>query len=353
MRIKHVTNEVAHIWAHQTYAKHGAAENNARHGNLYFDGDTIYSYGAHFPIARHVIAKDGKPTILFTTRSYSVTTAGHIREVRGAIPHGVRVLNVERPDQTPDSAVLDSIQVEIDAANIEARNYRAKVGARHAALQLEGLVARANAISQAFKLRRKFKVPADWAAVRAEGDRLAEEHGAKVEARRAQEAARHAARNAAQIATFDAVYAAWKADGTLPEELPDLPWSARGDREVQIEELGAAKNAVELDAWKAGTSNDISFLGYGGKAYLRLNPADPAVVETTKRASVPTAHVVRALPLVLGIIRAGKTWATNGHTIHIGAYKLDEIEADGTVRAGCHTFTRAEIERFAEVLGVK
>lgn len=56
-RVKQVypTNEIPHLWAHKT-------QSNARNaqGNLYFDGDTIYSYGSHFAIARHVTNKSGK-----------------------------------------------------------------------------------------------------------------------------------------------------------------------------------------------------------------------------------------------------------------------------------------------------
>jgi len=42
------TGEIPHLWAHRTQE-----EARNRQGNLYFTGDTIYSYGSHFPIARH------------------------------------------------------------------------------------------------------------------------------------------------------------------------------------------------------------------------------------------------------------------------------------------------------------
>lgn len=68
-------SDIAHLWAHQTQSK---ARNSA--SNFYFNGDTIYSYGRHFPIAKHVSGK-----ILFTERSYSNTTSKHIAVVRQAI----------------------------------------------------------------------------------------------------------------------------------------------------------------------------------------------------------------------------------------------------------------------------
>ena len=56
-------------------------------GNFYFDGDTIYSYGSHFPIARHVKGKGGTSAVLFTTKGYSATTAQHKAIVASACRH--------------------------------------------------------------------------------------------------------------------------------------------------------------------------------------------------------------------------------------------------------------------------
>ena len=64
---------LAHVWANrsQEYAR-------TANGNFYFRSDTIYSYGNHFPIARHV---DG--VVLFTTRDYSVTTSAQVTSLAG------------------------------------------------------------------------------------------------------------------------------------------------------------------------------------------------------------------------------------------------------------------------------
>lgn len=54
-------------------------------GNFWFDDGTIYSYGRHFPVARHVRAVGGGPPfVLLTTRTRSNTTAKHVRAVRNA-----------------------------------------------------------------------------------------------------------------------------------------------------------------------------------------------------------------------------------------------------------------------------
>jgi hypothetical protein len=82
--MRHVVSEseVAHLWASQ-------AQDSARVacGNFYFDGAVIYSYGRHFPIAKHVTNSNGEKAVLFTTSSYSNTTAKHIHAVRHACNH--------------------------------------------------------------------------------------------------------------------------------------------------------------------------------------------------------------------------------------------------------------------------
>lgn len=88
MKLVHKPDMVAHLWANQSQAE---ARNAG--GTFYFHGDTIYSYGGHFPIARHAMHK-GKHAILFTTRSYSVTTSSHISMVRHAIKRDSNVFHV-------------------------------------------------------------------------------------------------------------------------------------------------------------------------------------------------------------------------------------------------------------------
>ena len=91
-RVKHVysTGEIPHLWAHKTQA----TAHNPQH-NLYFEHGTIYSYGSHFPIAKHY-QNSTRACILFTTGRNSVTTAGHIHSVRMAIPGSVPVFDVPR-----------------------------------------------------------------------------------------------------------------------------------------------------------------------------------------------------------------------------------------------------------------
>lgn len=87
-------SQVAHLWANQL-------QDNAKNSghNFYFSGDTIYSYGSHFPIAKHVENEAGVKAVLFTERSYSNTTAKHISVVQSAASHK-NIIYCSRPDAT-------------------------------------------------------------------------------------------------------------------------------------------------------------------------------------------------------------------------------------------------------------
>lgn len=61
--------EIAEVWIKQEQY-----EGKTRENRMFFEGDTIYSYGYHFPIAR--IDKE-HGVILFTNKNYSQTTTGH------------------------------------------------------------------------------------------------------------------------------------------------------------------------------------------------------------------------------------------------------------------------------------
>lgn len=81
--MKKVVNKetVAHYWANKLQS-----EARTPTHNLYFYNDTIYSYGGHFPIAKHV-ERNGQNKVLFTLRTYSNTTAKHISVVSYASSH--------------------------------------------------------------------------------------------------------------------------------------------------------------------------------------------------------------------------------------------------------------------------
>ncbi len=59
----------------------GATTGNNSNRSLFIEGDTIYSYGKHFPLAR----RNADGTFWVNPDKYSVTTSKHQGMVRGAI----------------------------------------------------------------------------------------------------------------------------------------------------------------------------------------------------------------------------------------------------------------------------
>lgn len=144
-------NAVAHNWAHKT----GKCTKGF---NVFYEGDTIYSYGYTSPIARHAVDAHGKPCILVTTRGYSVSTAKHKTYVRRAIPDGVTVHMVDNVLEFSSATTQKAIHKENYSAMLESINESLSKASRartYASMHMndsEITREQANAYSKAFKL---------------------------------------------------------------------------------------------------------------------------------------------------------------------------------------------------------
>ena len=305
-RKKHVfdTGEIPHLWAHRTQE-----EARNRQGNLYFTSDTIYSYGSHFPVARHVVNDAGERAVLLTTATYSVTTSSHCSAVRSAIPSGIRVFHVPNvcygrysgSEVTADDHAgnLADYAERIDkhvVTSARARSSYAKEWNREHAARLR---------DEAIAYCAFFGLPVPNIPEVPELDSEALTDIRKREAKRASE----------------------KAEQTKRE---------RAEALVRQQEL--------ITKWRAGLYS--GFL-YDVPAMLRF---DGDEVVTSRGARFPISHAKRALAFVRKIHESQKAYVRNGHTIHLGPYALDRIEPDGTVKAGCHVVSWKEIERIASAL---
>jgi hypothetical protein len=295
------SEQVAHLWAHKTQPEARSGGRN----NFYFEGDIIYSYGRHFPIARHVTNKRGDNAIMFTTQDYSVTTSGHKRMVNGAISPGVPVFYVNRPEHEPHVGQLDEIQERINQVTLKAE--RAK---SHKDFYLSDQAAEIRQFKEFAAFigsRRKPVIPGDkWLK---EQKRLA-----KVQADKDREARK-----------------------------------ARERRAVIEREVLQEQQKEQFESWLsgAGVSFPYAYRNNPGD-YLRLEGDE---VVTSRAARVPAEHVRKVAPLVVSLIEAGKTYQHNGHSIHLGEYIIDSIDEAGSLRVGCHTFKKEEVLRFVKVLG--
>lgn len=287
MKTVYTNSELPHIWAHQK-------QDHGRSSTMSFSDRTIYSYGRHFPIARHVTNKDGAPAVLFTTNSYSVTTAKHISFTRRAIPAGIPVFYTKHVNHTPRPDILEEYQAAVDCFMLDASKSRTRTGylltlahEKHAA---------GNACAEFF----------GWK------ERLAPMPG---------------------LGEYQVRAAAQRAAAKIAKEKADL--------------LQAMRFKKQLTEWLG------FFPAYADPAfqYGRIIETEAGEqIETTQGARIPADHARKALPFVLAIIDAKKTWQENGHAIHLGNYRLNRIDEAGTLHIGCHRIQAQEVKRFAELL---
>lgn len=298
--MRHVvsTDEVPHLWAHQTQD----SARNAK-GSLYFKGDTIYSYGDHFPIARIVENAAGVKAVLFTTRDYSVTTSRHKGMVWSAIPFGV--FQVTSPDNTNFDAIFNDYETRI---RLGAKAVLRARGRAEGKLQaVDRLVHEANRFAEFFGLSRRAIVPPEI-------------DSAEFRAKAADWARRQNGINARRYATIQ----------------------ARRERQRDLRRQG---QQATLNAWLAGEKVPVPWGLHN--IYLRIEGNE---IATTRGARFPVSHAIRAIPLIRRVKESGEPYKRNGHTVHLGHYAIEEIDKDGNVRAGCHFVENAEVERIAALL---
>ncbi len=394
-RERHVfpTSEIPHKWAHQTQ---GDARNPQN--NLYFKGATIYSYRDSWPLARiyykkrgaewhlknsanvclnetqRAMATDRGILVLTNSEKYGNTTAGHQSAVNRAASHlpciAVPEVLIEgawrgNPHERNLKHLTDLAAAELKRAQRALTEWRASSSCRISRAALED----AARYMTFFGIRRKAPAVPEAAYVAAvERARAIENPDPVRDARKIkqreqrrtkmQEALRAAFDNySAQVATynaalktaFDALPAAadpatyWREHGRWPD-VPhvDVP----RPQYIGYKETRKFRNA----------GFDLPEVGYyiGGRSD---RPADVLLrvdgeqIETSMGARVPLA----AAPMVWLLVnrekeKGGRDLRGGLSRIKIGDYPIDRIDADGTLRAGCHVIKYDELERMARQL---
>ena len=284
-------NTVAHLFANQS-------QSNARTpgtGSLFFEGDTIYSYGRHFKIAKHVTNDKGENAILFTERSYSVSTAKHISTVRNAV-HG-NIISVSTLDGYGTESVFQAWynQGEAIAAKLKtARKPEIYLN------QLNNLKYTVSRYAQFFG----YEIPSDLFYVL---NIVNKEQFAGLEAAK-KEAAEYAAE--------------------------------RLKREKAKETDG------QIIRFREFKSNEVRARGYGVD-YLRFN-AETNRVETSQYIQIPAAIAQNFYRTVLDTISAGG--CLNCNISLMDRYDVKEITKQYIV-VGCHKIEIKEIKALTKKLG--
>lgn len=370
-RVKQVfeTERVPHLWAHRTQE---SAKNAG--GNLYFVGDTIYSYGSHFAIARHVVdnatKRKPKSAILFTTREYSVTTAKHLQMVRHAIPPNVPVFNVSDPAtvgphfEYEATAYLRQIELHVKAASETRIRETTRLERVEKA---QKLIDECLAFCKFFGLKHpKFpKLPKiDQTKLETTRRSLADRR-AKIDAKREVERKAYAEAHAREVAE-------WEASGICTHTPKHDLYSKYQCEFQRKDDEWAEKSAEIIQAWRDGNAPTSQLCNaYSLPVMLRvLQDAQTHMhsVETSQGVTVPVygpTGAARLLRFVQALYEAKREYQCNGHTEHIGQFAVDSFKPavltaspdDASVpewilTAGCHRIAYSEIERVADAINL-
>lgn len=308
--------EVAHLWANQS-------RESARGSHFYFEGPTIYSYGPHFPVAR-VHSRAGRRLVLFTTYTYSVTTAKHCCYARSACSHLpiVHVPHID-PGKSEHGTNLEYLQAQLAQCGTQAMRR-----ARELAVQRDA--DRAARVHRAivdymafFGIRRKAPPMPGFAD--------AFERACRIEN---PDPKSRDKRERARAAKAQAEYAR--------RRLAELAREFAGPNYATM----AARTNWRLN----GAFMGASFMGYAIHSPVMLRLSGD-VIETSQGARVPVAEAPKVWSLVRAVRERGVEFVRRGlSSARIGEYPLDRIDADGTVHAGCHVIPYSELASMARAL---
>lgn len=307
---------VAHVWAQQN--QETGRSNN---GNFHFTGDTIYSYRT--PIACFAETVTGKKVALVTSNRYSVTTScKHMPAVTRALDHKyfcVPVIMGERhahgaEDHRKNLAHLVNIYINMVAKLKRQRDPVSEY--QNEALTLAAVAAADYASAFGLPLPA-LNSDADLFAISVHRtERDARNNTPQAKAARERAAARKAEKLRELIG--DPI-AAWR-KGVMA-----YPFGLTRDQKRQVEAIL--------------------------REHVLMRVSGEEIV-TSLSARFPVEHGKKAFAFILERRMRGLAWERNGHSIHLGNFSIDRIDANGDVRAGCHFVKWEEIERMARELGL-
>lgn len=155
MRHVYPTNEIAHLFAAQSQEE---ARNPGKKPNFYFTGQTLFSYGPHYAVARLFPRKKpldntpaGRYVAVINASKYSVTTAKHQFLARNALRH-YTCFEVEDAPETPEACVAALVEsthrwaVDALAPRIKPETKRAREQSANARYQLARTLAGATGV---------------------------------------------------------------------------------------------------------------------------------------------------------------------------------------------------------------
>lgn len=315
---------VCHVWA-QRNQEYGRTSNN----NIFFRGDTIYSYGHHFPLATFIEDANGVEYVLYNDDSYSVSTSNHQSILRRATGHYSRIncdtktikYIVDNSHNKHDKRFKKSLQSHVvkNVESIIATQAQSASKRRAAHLKQDDITTAIACYNNACKLLSVYSV------------KMPKRVTNKIEELQSD------TKNVYEKHCKELIAADKK--------------RKREQKKREQERQAKAKEAVAV--FISGEKLDYEqtrALTCLQDVYMR--PEADGNIYTTQRASFPIEHAIKAFEFIRACKDKGEMWQRNGKTIRLGNFQIDRIDESGNVRAGCHFVKWQEIERVATVLNI-
>jgi hypothetical protein len=316
--------EVAHIWAQQNQP-----EGRTPTGHCFFENKFIWSYGKHYCLGAILTNKKGEKIALLNEDSSSPTTNGQRGDVRSAVSHYRKLYTTH-----------SILYLLFSYRYAPVADFKAALIRDVATYTTRALISAAKSASNR---RKPSLIESDingglW--VFNQGVDLLAFYGLKPDKKTVKLAALIQGNHAQVIAQNSAMVAREK--------------KAR-EKAAKIEKAEKEKLALAmLNQWR-----NNEFLDYKEQYAFRCLPftalrvmADGENVETSKGAYFPVSHALKAFPHIRECKEQSQGVKANNHAMKLGSYHIDEVFANGDVKAGCHFVTWAEIELIARQLKV-
>lgn len=285
-------DEVSHIWASQS-------QSEGRASRIFFEGETIYSYGRHFPVAR--FAPEYGNVVLFTNRGYSSSTGKHKRIIRSAIPSSYNVVLCDDPSRSVEHN-LGKWQKAVDYLRIEFASKTHKITRGNIAVDIF------RQCEAAIMYCLALNIPApEWT----------NESNDEMSAR-------------------DYVY-----------ELAKARDAKREEKQAEAKRLAAIEARERLPLWENGENvptNDFYLL----ETALRIKGEN---VETSRGAKIPVADAIKLWPLLIRSHNESRPIDLGLRSIRLGSYTFNSFDGH-TLTVGCHSINWPQLEKTAKQLNL-
>ena len=368
---------VAHAWASRSQD-----EGRSANGNFYFVGDTIYSYGSHFPVAMFY-----GELVLINDDSYSVSTSRHQSLARGAVSHMERLylpyfravtdlIRMRKETRAPHAyPIINKISGDIESLETKLKRARAEWRISQIRGEIRSLEHAAHFIWTTLCGRKSDPFAGSDKAAK---QKLLETH--KRKAQRALESIEKALggefqdifedykKNAADFPDNVAareVYQlqsrvswtmrAYSDDVTLNDSILKTMTRSGGkkwvenykakfaelqtlclplcDLHAELDKRVAAiiekEQAEQIEKWLTGE-------GYAPRGVSMMLRVKDGELQTNRGASVPLPEAIKLTQAAALCRKRGKGWKRNGEKKPVGMFQTDRITERGDLIVGCH-----------------